>query len=115
MRLSGADIRRANCSPVMIGPTVLHLEDGAIQVDAAVVAQGLGVHPDFLLECMRDGRVTSLCETGSGEDSGRFRLTFFSENRRFRLVADQSGAILQRTTIDFGDRPLAGGMRRLGR
>jgi hypothetical protein len=99
----------------MIEPTVLQIEDGAIQVDAVVVAQGLGVDPDFLLECMRDGRVTSLCETGSGEDSGRFRLTFFSENRRFRLVTDECGAILQRSTIDFGDRPLAGGMRRPGR
>ena len=94
--------------------TTLQFEDGAIQVDAVVVAQGLGLHPDFLLECMRDGRVTSLCETGSGEDSGRFRLTFFSGNRRFRLVADDSGAILQRSTIDFGDRPLPGGTRKPG-
>jgi hypothetical protein len=105
----------------MIGPengsgaTALQFDDGAIQVDAVVVAQGLGIHPDFLLECMRDGRVTSLCETGSGEDSGRFRLTFFSANCRFRLVADESGAILQRSTIDFGDRPLPGGPRRPGR
>jgi hypothetical protein len=55
---------------------------------------------------MREGRITSLCERGSNEDEGRFRLTFFFENRRFGLVVSKSGSIIQRLRLNFGERPL---------
>ncbi|HKN28827.1 MAG TPA: DUF6522 family protein [Roseiarcus sp.] len=86
---------------------LLEFEQGSIQVDATVVAEGLGIAPAVLLERMRDGRITSLCEKGVDTDSGRFRLTFFFENRRFRLVVDEGGAILKRSAIDFGGKPPA--------
>lgn len=92
----------------------LEFEDGAIQVDATIVASGFELAPAVFLERLREGRITSLCEQGVDEDCGRYRLTFFSETRRFRLVIDDGGTILQRTAIDFGDLPLPASARRPG-
>jgi len=93
----------------------LEFEDGAIQIDATIVAKGLGIPPTLLLERLREGKITSVCERGIDADDGRYRLTFFSENRRFRLVVDESEAIVQRSAIDFGDLPLPTSTRRPGR
>ncbi len=92
--------------------SLVEFGQSGIQVDAPFVADGLGIPPAVLFERMRDGRITSFCEKGVDADLGRFRLTFFFENRRFRLVVDQSGAILQRSAIDFGDRPLPASLRK---
>jgi hypothetical protein len=93
----------------------LEFEDGTIQVDATIVAAGFGITPTALLERLREGAITSLCERGNDEDLGRYRLTFFSETRRFRLVVDEFGLVLQRTSIDFGNLPLPASARRPGR
>jgi hypothetical protein len=85
---------------------MIEFEEGAIQVDATIVAEGLGIEPSLVQERMRDGKITSLCERGIDEDNGRYRLTFFSENRRFRLVVDERGNVVQRSAIDFSDHPL---------
>ena len=85
---------------------MIEFEERAIQVDATIVAEGLGIEPSLVQERMRDGKITSLCERGIDEDNGRYRLTFFSENRRFRLVVDERGNVVQRSAIDFSDRPL---------
>jgi hypothetical protein len=76
-------------------------ENGTITVDPGIVAQGLRLDLEVLREQLRNGSVTSLCEKGEGEDAGRFRLTFFSGNRRLRLVVDASGAILTTSTADY--------------
>jgi len=77
-------------------------EDG-VEVDASIIAQGLGLAPAQLRENMRAGRVTSIYESGADADQGRHRLTFFFGNRRFRLVVDETGTIVQRSTVDFGE------------
>ena len=41
-----------------------------------------------------------------------YRLTFFYRHRRFRLVVDEEGNAVQRSTVDFGDRPLPTSMRK---
>jgi hypothetical protein len=92
----------------------LELEDGAIQIDAAIVAEGLGIMPPLLRERMREGKITSRLERGVDVDNGRYRLTFFSEHRRFRLIVDESGAIIQRSTLDFGHSRLPASARRPG-
>jgi hypothetical protein len=51
---------------------------------------------------MREGKVTSLCERGVGEDAGRYRLTFFHENRVLRIVVDEDGNVLEQSTADIG-------------
>jgi len=97
---------------VMIVATPVKFEDGGIQVDAAIVADGLSITPELLLEHLREGRITSLCEKGVDQDSGRFRLSFFSEHCRFSCVVDESGKILQHSAIDFGVLPLPASARK---
>lgn len=71
--------------------------EGEFGVDAAIVADGLGLDPAFVLAAMRERRITSLCERGIDEDAGRSRLTFRFGKRRLRLVIDQDGNILDRS------------------
>jgi len=92
----------------------IEFENGAVQIDAAIVAEGLGVAPSLLREAMRTGRITGVAERGVDADSGRHRLTFFSEHRRFRVVVDEAGAILQRSAVDFGDSALPKSARKAG-
>jgi hypothetical protein len=84
----------------------IEFENGAVQIDASVIADGLGLALPRLQEEMRAGNITSLAERGIDADSGRHRLTFFSEHRRFRVVVDATGAIVQRSAVDFGDAKL---------
>jgi Family of unknown function (DUF6522) len=88
--------------------------DGDVQVDASVIAEGLGLALPLFRQQMQAGKITSLSERGTDADLGRHRLTFFSKHRRFRLVIDDSGAIIQRSTLDFGDTPLPNATRKPG-
>ena len=92
----------------------VEFENGAVAIDASVIAEGLGIALPLFREQMRAGQITGLSERGIDDDSGRYRLTFFSEHRRFRVVVDEAGAILQRSTIDFGDAPLPKSVRKPG-
>ena len=92
----------------------IEFENGAVQIDAAIVAEGLGLAPSLLREEMRTGRITGVAERGVDADSGRHRLTFFSEHRRFRVVVDEAGAILRRSAVDFGDTALPKSARKAG-
>jgi hypothetical protein len=38
-------------------------------------------------------------------DAGRYRLTFTAGRRRFRIVIDEAGNVLQRSTVNFAARP----------
>ena len=96
------------------GMKLIEFENGAVQIDATIVAEGLGLAPALLQEQMRAGRITSLAERGVDADSGRHRLTFFSEHRRFRVVVDETGAIVQRSAVDFGDSSLPNSVRKPG-
>ena len=93
----------------------VEFEDGVVQVDAAVIAEGLGIALPLFRKEMQAGRITSVCERGIDADLGRHRLTFFSAHRRFRLVVDQSGTIVRRSTLNFGDVPLPASVRKAGR
>lgn len=69
-------------------------------VDATVLAAAFGRPAPEIRAAMQDGRITSRCEAGSGEDAGRWRLTFYHEGRAFRLTVTAEGAILKRATFD---------------
>jgi hypothetical protein len=89
-------------------------EEGAVEIDARMVAEGLGIDPAVLRARMREGRITGRSERGIDADEGRYRLTFFSEHRRFRVIIDERGAIIQRSSVDFGQRPLPPSAHRPG-
>jgi len=91
---------------------MIEFEDGAVAIDATLIAQGLAIDPSLVQERMREGKITSLCERGTAEDEGRWRLTFFSESRLFRLVVDSRGAVIQRSAIDFAGLPVPNSARK---
>lgn len=93
---------------------IIEFEGGAIQVDVAMVAKDLRIEPSFVHESMRDGKITTLCARGIDEDEGYHRLTFFSEDRRFRPVIDEGGNVVQSSVVDFGDRGIPASARRPG-
>ena len=92
----------------------VEFRDGDLQIDASVIAEGLGIALPVLKQQMQAGEITSLSERGLDADLGRHRLTFFSKHRRFRVVVDDSGAILRRSALDFGASPLPGSVRKPG-
>jgi hypothetical protein len=94
---------------------IVELDNGIVQVDAAIIAEGLGIAVPTLRKQMQAGKITSLFERGIDADNGRHRVTFFSEHRRLRLVVDERGAILQRSTLNFGNLPLPASVRKPGR
>jgi hypothetical protein len=92
----------------------IEIGDGAIAIDAAVVARGLGLEPQEVLRLMRDGAITGVCEQGVDADAGRHRLTFFHKSRRLRLIVEEGGRVMQHSLIDFGERPLPQRLHRSG-
>jgi hypothetical protein len=92
----------------------VEFEQGAFTVDADVVAAVLGIEPALVQPLMRDGKITSVCERGVGEDAGRYRLTFIHANRAFHLVVDEEGHVIERSTHDVGARggPIPGPKRK---
>ncbi len=79
----------------------IEFQNGAVQIDAAVVADGLGIEASAVHDLLRQGKIVSRYERGIGEDEGRRRLTFITEHRRFRLVIDDLGNVVQRSTVTF--------------
>lgn len=93
---------------------IIEFSEGAIQVDVKLIAEGMDMDLPSVQARMREGKITSRYERGIDEDQGRHRLTFFTEHRRIRLVVDETGRVVQRSTIDFSGKPLPASMRRPG-
>ncbi len=83
----------------------ISISDGTIEIDAILIAKGLGMHLDALRLAMQDGQVTRIVEKGEAEDAGRFRVTFYSPHRRLRLLFDAKGTLLQTSSADYSRKP----------
>lgn len=75
--------------------TEVQFENGTFDVDAEVIARGLGLESERIPAMMRNGEISSRSERGEGKDAGRYRLTFFHGNNRFYLIIDETGRILE--------------------
>lgn len=84
--------------------STVEFEDGAISVDAVIIAEGFGIAPALVQRRMREAKITSVCERGVDADAGRHRLTFFYGKRRLHLLVDEAGTIIERTTTGGGNR-----------
>lgn len=93
-------------------PTGIDVHRDVIEIDAAILAEGLGTVASHVPALMRNGEITGVCERGIGHNAGRHRLTFFHQGKRFRVIIDDDGRIIRRSTIDFGARPLPPQLRR---
>ena len=76
-------------------------------VDARLLAEAFNLTEAEIRVRMRDGVITSRCETGVDEDAGRWRLTFHHGDRACRLIVDEAGNVLQRATFPIKPRPQA--------
>ena len=101
MHISGCTFAKARLADTTEGAQLIEFENGTIQVDAEEIARSLHLTPDEVMQGMRSGAITSICEQGQEEDAGRYRLTFYSAKRRLRLTVDAGGAILKRSSSDF--------------
>lgn len=63
----------------------------AIEIDAALVAGGLGLGIAQFRQLMDDRKITVLCERGTGADAGLYRASFYHAGKRVRLVVDGTG------------------------
>jgi hypothetical protein len=83
----------------------IEITGGDFQIDAAMVADALGVEPAVLQRRMRDGKITSRHERGTGEDEGRHRLTFLADKRRLTFVVDEKGNVIHRSMVNIAASP----------
>ena len=74
--------------------TGIRRTEGAIEVDATLVARGLNLPVEQFIAEMRRGIVYSTSERGLGEDEGRLRLTFRYRDRVFRLIVTTTAEIV---------------------
>lgn len=75
-----------------------------IEVDGALVAQGLGLELQAFRQLMDERKIAVLCERGTGEDEGLHRASFYYGTRRVRMVLDREGGIVPGSCI-AGDMP----------
>ncbi len=75
----------------------IEFDGESFSIDAALLAKGFSIGPALVQPLMREGKITSRCERGAQEDSGRYRLTFFHERRKVAFVVDATGRILERS------------------
>jgi hypothetical protein len=87
----------------------ISFQDDAVEIDAALIADGLGMAPECVQAEMRSGGITSTCERGVDADAGTFRLSFKAGNRRLRLIVDAGGEMIRRSTLTLADPPGGGG------
>ncbi len=76
----------------------IEFDGETFSVDAALIAESLGIGAGRVQPLMREGRITSRCERGVDEDAGRYRLTFYHGHLRALIVIDEAGKIIARST-----------------
>lgn len=76
-----------------------------IEVDAALIAPGLGLDVDGFRRLMAARRIAVLCERGTGADAGRVRGTFYYAGRRVRIVVDAAGTPVAPATVVADGQP----------
>lgn len=84
--------------------TVAH-KTGEFVIDAALLAEGFGLPQDEIKVRMREGAITSRCETGVGEDASRWRLTFFHADRACRFIVDETGNVIKSAGFRIRAKP----------
>ena len=72
----------------------LEVENGGVVIDAFDLAPLIDCAPADVPGLMRVGKITSVYETGEGEDAGRFRVTFRYGATRVRFTCAEDGEVL---------------------
>ena len=82
----------------------LERTDAGFTIEAGELGVLLGLAADDVRRMMREGGITTRTERGEGAAAGRYRLSFFSPERRVQLIVDEAGEVLQRSRVARGVR-----------
>ena len=66
----------------------------SIDIDGVLVARALDLEVERFRQLMADGKISVLCERGTGEDLGRYRASFYFGRKRARFLLDTEGQLL---------------------
>ena len=80
----------------------LDVTDGRITVEAADLAPLLDLDPGEMRRRMHAGEISILSEAGTGDDEGRFRVTFRANRWQVRLTCSSDGTVLKRLRARVG-------------
>ncbi|MEQ9257490.1 MAG: DUF6522 family protein [Roseovarius sp.] len=80
----------------------IDMQSGRPRINAPDLGGLLNLTPEEVREKMRDGRITTLLETGEGRDAGRMRLSFLHDGLRVRLTCSVDGTVLKTLRIRTG-------------
>ena len=86
-----------------VTPPVVQFEQDGICVDAAVIADGLGLDPASVPRDMQRGAIRAICERGVGADDGFYRLTFLRSRYRVQLIVANDGNVRNRSMFTSGN------------
>ncbi|WP_022705004.1 DUF6522 family protein [Pseudorhodobacter ferrugineus] len=84
--------------------TPVELGENGFVVAAESIADAFGLAASAVQGLMQSNAITSRCEKGVGEDEGRWRLTFYYNNRAFRLTVDGASQIVGQARFDVARR-----------
>jgi hypothetical protein len=62
-----------------------------LEIDGAMVARAIGLDVATFRQLMDDGKISVLCERGTGEDAGTWRASFYYGRQRARFIVDAQG------------------------
>ena len=79
--------------------------EGQATVDAADLGPLLDLAPAEVPEKMRNGEITSPFENGIDDDAGRFRFTFYYDERRIRLTCNADGTVFPTSRTPIEKKP----------
>lgn len=82
----------------------LEPSDGGFTIEAADLAELLGIPATDVQSLMRSGAITTRSERGEDEDAGRFRVTFIHDRSQVRLIIAGNGDVLQVSRIIWPSR-----------
>lgn len=71
--------------PIDLNPRV------EITIDGAPIAAALGLDKADFFRLLAIGKITQLCERGTGEDAGLYRASFYFDRKRARVIVDRDG------------------------
>lgn len=66
-----------------------------VEIDGEAVARELGLEVAKFRQSMEHGGIAVLCERGTAEHAGLFRVSFFHGRKRARFVVDGNGDHVQ--------------------
>jgi hypothetical protein len=84
---------------------VVRWTNGEPEIDAAVAARAMKFAVEYFLRQMQRGAIRGRVERGSGDDEGRYRLSFRHHDRELTMIVDDDGRIISEELVMTAPKP----------